>query len=152
MQITLATIGKSKPGPTKELVDTYIKRNAWRVQLVELEARKSLSGEALQQEEGRLLLEATAKADLRVALDERGKALTSRQFADQLQQWQLAGSSHVAFLIGGADGHLPELRQQCRLILNLGSLTWPHMLARAMLCEQLYRAWTLSTNHPYHRD
>lgn len=87
-----------------------------------------------------------------VALDERGKSLTSRKFAETLTAWRDGGEQEVAFLIGGADGLDPALLARARLSLSLSAMTWPHLLARVLLLEQLYRAWSLTTGHPYHRD
>ncbi len=152
MHITLAAIGKSKDSAFHTLTERYITRCGWRIQPTVLDAKKNLSGTALQAEEGRLLLEATQSAHIRIALDERGKNLTSPAFAQQIQQWQLQGHSHLAFLIGGADGHSDDTRRQCQFALSLGAMVWPHQLVRVMLCEQLYRAYSILNHHPYHRD
>lgn len=87
-----------------------------------------------------------------VVLDERGKNLSSRQFADFLKNTLDEGVPHLRFVIGGADGLPPPSRQQADLVLALGRATWPHLLARAMLAEQIWRAVTILTNHPYHRE
>lgn len=87
----------------------------------------------------------------RVVLDERGKAMTSESFATLLRAHLDAGTSDMAFLIGGPDGHPPAMRAKAGLILSLGQMTWPHRLVRLMLAEQIYRAVTILVNHPYHR-
>ncbi len=87
-----------------------------------------------------------------VVLDERGKALTSAVFAEQLGRWRDDGVREARFLIGAADGHDHAERDQADLLLSFGTLTWPHMLARAMLAEQLWRATSILAGHPYHRE
>lgn len=151
MQITLAAIGKINPrSPEQALFAEYSKRLPWKLSVKELEPHK-FSGPRKANETA-LLLEATSHAERRIALDERGKPLTSREFADTIRQWQNQGVSSLGFLIGGADGLEAESLTPCHLLLSFGRMSWPHMLARAMLAEQLYRAHTLLTNHPYHRD
>ncbi len=86
-----------------------------------------------------------------VALDERGKSLTSAEFAAALGTWRDQGAPAVAFLIGGADGHDDGIRRKADLVLNLGTLTWPHMLVRGLIAEQIYRAQCILDGHPYHR-
>lgn len=87
-----------------------------------------------------------------VVLDERGKALSSQDFAARLGRWRDEGVRETRFLLGPADGHRPETRDAADLCLALGPATWPHLLARAMLAEQLYRGWSILAGHPYHRD
>jgi 23S rRNA (pseudouridine1915-N3)-methyltransferase len=84
-------------------------------------------------------------------MDERGKVMTSPDFADRLAQWRDTGTSDLAFIIGGADGIDPSLRAEADMLLSFGKMVWPHMLARAMLTEQLYRASTILAGGPYHR-
>ena len=86
-----------------------------------------------------------------VVLDERGKAPTPLELAGYLKEWQLNGE-HVCFIIGGADGMTDRLKQQARLMLRLSSLTLPHGMVRVLLTEQLYRAFSILNNHPYHRE
>ncbi|MEL7488053.1 MAG: 23S rRNA (pseudouridine(1915)-N(3))-methyltransferase RlmH, partial [Pseudomonadota bacterium] len=93
-----------------------------------------------------------AKGGIIVALDEKGRALSSRQFAGKLAAWRDDGAPEAAFLIGGADGHGPALIDRADVVYGFGPATWPHLLARAMICEQLYRAVTILAGHPYHRD
>ncbi len=151
MRITLAAIGKLKASPEAELISKYRNQLSWKLEILELEAKKSLPPEVRKAEEARLLLQATADCHQRIALDERGKTLTSEAFAGQLAQWQQQGNSHLGVIIGGADGLACEVRNAADLILSFGKLTWPHMLARAMVCEQLYRAQSILSGHPYHR-
>ncbi len=101
--------------------------------------------------EGELLLAALPDRALVVALDERGKNVSSADFAKLIAKWQSSGST-IAFLIGGADGHGDPVRARADNLLALGTMTWPHLLVRAMLCEQLYRAQQILAGHPYHRE
>ncbi len=102
--------------------------------------------------EAQLLQRSIPKDAITVVLDERGKTLTSPQFANRIVQWRDDGHSDLAFVIGGADGIAPELRQQADYRLSFGTMVWPHMLIRVMLSEQLYRAATILAGGPYHRE
>lgn len=153
MKITLAAIGKAKAGPERTLYEHYAKRLPWPVSLKECEDKKSGGGVAERKaREALLLLAATEGCDVRVALDEKGSSLTSAAFAAFLQTCKDGGEAHIAFMIGGADGLDASIFPHCRLRLNLGQMTWPHMLVRGLLAEQLYRAFTIQSGHPYHRE
>ncbi|MFV0472825.1 MAG: 23S rRNA (pseudouridine(1915)-N(3))-methyltransferase RlmH, partial [Pikeienuella sp.] len=102
--------------------------------------------------ESRLLHEAIPEGAFAVALDERGETMTSRDFARLIAAERDSGRRDMAFLIGGADGHSEELRARADRLLGFGKMVWPHMLARAMLTEQLYRAASILAGAPYHRD
>lgn len=102
-------------------------------------------------EEGALLAAAIPVGATVIALDERGRDLASTAFAERIGKWIDDGVADLAFVIGGADGLLPALRERAALTLCFGKLTWPHLLVRIMLAEQLYRAHTILTGHPYHR-
>lgn len=156
MKITVACIGRAgraKHDAAQSLIDSYRERLPWPVTIREVEDRKQ-GGSAAERKarEADLLLAAVPKGAVLVAMDERGKSLSSRQFAETLEKWRDGGEQEVAFLIGGADGLDPALTAKARLTLSLSAMTWPHLLARVMLLEQLYRAWSLQTGHPYHRD
>jgi 23S rRNA (pseudouridine1915-N3)-methyltransferase len=96
-------------------------------------------------------LAAVPKGAVKVALDSQGVALSSEALADRLRAWRDGGASDLAFLIGGAGGLDPAVREAADLVLSLGPMTWPHILVRALLAEQLYRAQTILAGHPYHR-
>lgn len=151
MRITIVAVSRMKTGPEKMLFDSYLKRLPWRVQIKEVEAKNNLLVPKRIQKEGRSLLAAMPKGAKKVVLDEKGKMVTSDAFAQLLGKWQSQGDSDIAFLIGGADGHANEVSQNANFILSLGAMTWPHLLARVLLAEQLYRAWSILENHPYHR-
>jgi len=101
--------------------------------------------------EGQRILEKTRPAEYLVLLDEQGRQLSSRELADKLNEWQTVGQD-LAFVIGGPDGVSESVRQRANFTWSLSRLTLPHGLARVLFAEQLYRAWSLSTGHPYHRD
>ncbi len=151
MKLTIAAIGRAGRGPERNLYEHYAGRIRWPLTLRELEEKKKLPVPQLIEREGQLLLAAVPAEALVVALDRRGKALDSAAFARQLQRWRDDSVSDVAFLIGGADGHGEALLKRARLVLSFGAMTWPHLLARAMLAEQIYRAQQLLAGHPYHR-
>ena len=152
MRITLLAVGRNKTGATKELYELYAGRLRWRVTLKEVEERRPLPPEALKEQEGELLLAALPRGAKVIALDETGKTMTSRDFATLLGRWQDDGAQDLAFMIGGADGLSEAARDAADVILSLGRMTWPHMLVRGLLAEQLFRAESILAGHPYHRD
>ncbi len=152
MQIVIAAVGRVKPGAERDLFDAYAGRLPWRVDLKEIEIKKELATDVRRAREGEALLAAVPDGARIVALDERGKSEGSEAFAKRLGKWRDDGARTIAFLIGGADGLDEPLRKRADLVLSFGALTWPHMLVRALLAEQLYRAHTILTGHPYHRS
>lgn len=155
MRSVLAAVGRLKSGPTRDLYLEYAGRLGrgplGPLELREVEERRPLpSGERIARE-GELLRAALPEGSVRIALDERGKALDSDAFARQLGGWIDDGRRVVGFWIGGADGLHPDLRAEADLLLSFGAMTWPHLLVRSLLAEQLYRAETILTGHPYHR-
>jgi 23S rRNA (pseudouridine1915-N3)-methyltransferase len=131
--------GKIGRGPEAELVDRCLKRIAWPTKVTELPE----SG-------GRL--PAPADNGVTIILDEKGEQLGSLAFARKLERWRDDGRREARFLIGGADGFDDEERASADLLIAFGTATWPHLLARAMLAEQLFRATSILANHPYHRE
>ena len=151
MRVTVAAAGRFGPGPERALFDRYRARLAWKVELREVEARGVRRGAAQVGREARLLEAACPPGARRVALDSGGAALASAEFARRLGAWRDAGAREVAFVIGGADGLDPDLVARCDLAVSYGAATWPHLLVRAMLMEQIYRAERILAGHPYHR-
>jgi 23S rRNA (pseudouridine1915-N3)-methyltransferase len=147
MKLLIAAIGKARASPELQLYSDYIKRLPWKVECREFDVRP-----ADVKKEAEKLLTACAGYDRIIALDETGRQFTSPEFAKQLGSWQQQGHSSFAFIIGGADGLDASVRKAAHLTLSLGSFTWPHMLVRGLLAEQLYRAHTIITGHPYHRN
>ena len=119
--------------------------------LKEIEVRKKLPPADLREQEGVLLLATLPQRAVVVALDQRGDAVDSVGFAHRLGRWRESGVADLAFLIGGADGLSVSARDRADWVVAFGGMTWPHMLARVMLAEQLYRARTILEGHPYHR-
>jgi 23S rRNA (pseudouridine1915-N3)-methyltransferase len=151
MRITISTVGRARGDPAAEICQTYQKRLPWSVTIREVEVRKNLSGEKLALAEAELLRAAVPDRATVVVLDGTGKVHSSEAFARRLGRWRDDGVADLAFMIGGADGLHRELVRGAHLALSLGAMTWPHLLARAMLMEQLYRAHTILAGHPYHR-
>lgn len=119
--------------------------------LKEIEIKKDLAVDTRRAREGEALLAAIPAGARIVALDERGRAETSEAFAKRLGRWRDDGARTVGFVIGGADGLDDSVRKKADFVLGFGALTWPHMLVRAMLAEQIYRAQSILAGHPYHR-
>ena len=122
------------------------------VAIVELEVRQRLPSAAVKAREAALILGALSARARLIALDERGTVRSSRGLADQLAAWRGQGVAELAFAIGGADGLGAEVLDRADTTLSLGPMTWPHLLARCMLLEQLYRAQQILASHPYHRE
>lgn len=133
--IARGRIGRSPEG---DLVDRYAKRIVWPLRLTEL---PETGGKAPE----------TRSPFRTILLDEKGRALSSEDFAGILGRWRDDGVREARFLIGAADGHCPEARERADLLIAFGAMTWPHLLARAMLAEQLWRATSILAGHPYHR-
>ncbi len=158
MRIQICAVGRLKPGPEKLLIDDYLSRldaagrpiGISAAPVIEVEEKRKLDAPKLMAREAVLLL-AAAKGATIVAMDERGKNETSEVFARRLGEWRDNATSDLAFVIGGANGLAPAIREKAAHIMSFGAMTWPHMLARAMLAEQLYRAVTILSGHPYHR-
>ncbi|MGH6623147.1 MAG: 23S rRNA (pseudouridine(1915)-N(3))-methyltransferase RlmH [Burkholderiaceae bacterium] len=155
MKISVVVIGQRLPPWADAAVNDYLERLPadFKVELKELKAEPR-SGST---ETGRILAAEAARirgavppGALTVALDERGRDWSTAQLADQLGRWR-DDAQAVAFVIGGADGLDASLKQEARFTLRLSSMTLPHALARVLLVEQIYRAWTVLTRHPYHR-
>jgi 23S rRNA (pseudouridine1915-N3)-methyltransferase len=152
MNIVVAAIGRCKAGAERDLFESYTARLPWRVDLKEIEIKKEAALDTRRAREGEALLAAAPAGGRTIALDERGKPENSEAFARRLGAWRDDGVRTVTFIIGGADGLDDAVRKRADAVLNFGTMTWPHMLVRAMLAEQLYRAHTILTGHPYHRS
>ena len=155
MRVHLVAVGRLRVGPERDLVDDYLQRfdrtgrplGLGPVSQLEVEDKKNLGMAA----EAELLARAIPAGAVLVTLDERGKVMSSPEFAQTLARWRDGGRQDVAFVIGGADGIDPALRQRADFSISFGSMVWPHMLVRVMLAEQLYRAATILGGSPYHR-
>lgn len=152
MRLTLIAVGRAKRGPDEELFNLYAKRLSPPLEVIEVEEKRPLSGDALKAREAELIAAKVPAGAHLIALDERGPALSSRAFATRLGGLRDDGIRDAAFVIGGADGLDAGLRGSANWVLSFGPQTWPHMLVRVLLAEQLYRAQTILAGHPYHRD
>ena len=139
MLLHIVARGKIGRSPEAELVERYLQRIAWPTKVTELPDRGGKVPDF-------------APNGVTVVLDERGTALSSIDLAKKLETWRDAGKREARFVIGGADGHDDDDRRSADLLLSFGEATWPHLLVRAMLAEQLFRATSILANHPYHRE
>jgi len=155
-RLAILAVGGKLPGWANEACDAYLKRlpRGFEATLAEIKAEPRASGKSVEQmmaAEGLRLRAAVPRGARLVGLDEQGKDLSTGQFAAKLRLWLDSGTP-TAFLIGGPDGIDARLKRECEVLLCVSSLTLPHALARVVLAEQLYRAASLLTGHPYHRD
>ena len=139
MLLHIIARGKIGRSSEAEMVERYLKRIGWPIKVTELPDRGGT-------------IPIAPPASVTVALDERGEAVSSMLFAKKLEGWRDGGKREARFLIGAADGHDEAQRAEADWLLSFGPATWPHMLARAMLAEQLFRATSILANHPYHRE
>ena len=156
MHIRLLAVGDRQPSWVDEAFGKYTERfpREWKFRLDTIPTvRRSKNDKSRQamESEGELILAKLSAGEQVVLLDERGKQLTSKSLASRLSEWQSDGRD-LCFIIGGPDGVSLAVRQRADTMWSLSQLTLPHGLARALLSEQLYRAWSLQTGHPYHRD
>lgn len=155
MRVQICAVGRLRSGPERDLYDDYLTRfdrtgRALALGPAELREVEDKKGGGMPAEAA-LLSKSIPDGALICAMDERGKTLSSPDFAKQLAGWRDQGRQDVAFVIGGADGIDPSLRNQADFKLSFGQMVWPHMLVRVMLAEQLYRAASILANAPYHR-
>jgi 23S rRNA (pseudouridine1915-N3)-methyltransferase len=151
MRLSIVAVGRLKSGPLDALATHYAERIAWPLAIREVEEKRKLPAKELVEREATLLLSAIPAGAVVIALDERGQGLNSAAFAQRIGRWRDAGAADLAFVIGGADGLADAVRERAELLLSLGAMTWPHLLARGLLLEQLYRAQQILAGHPYHR-
>ena len=154
MHITVVAVGLRQPAWADEAVRDYLGRFpkdfTVTVKEVKAEPRAGQPAAKLMQLEAERIRKAIPAGDIVVAMDEHGRDFTTMDFAKKVDGWKNEGCG-VTFLIGGTDGLDPELKKGCRMMLRLSSMTLPHAFARVMLVEQIYRAWSILNNHPYHR-
>ena len=139
MLLHIIARGKIGRSSEAEMVERYLKRIGWPTKVTELPDRGGT-------------IPIAPPASVTIALDERGEAVSSMLFAKKLEGWRDGGKREARFLIGAADGHDEAQRAEADWLLSFGPATWPHMMARAMLAEQLFRATSILANHPYHRE
>jgi 23S rRNA (pseudouridine1915-N3)-methyltransferase len=159
MRIGLFAVGRLKAGPEKELAARYLDRFAKAGPAVSLELARvaevaesrASSADTRKREEAAMLEKSLGEGAVLILLDERGKALDSPAFANLIGRYRDQGKREMTIAIGGADGLDPALYERADAVINLGSMTWPHQLVRILIAEQLYRAVTILSGHPYHR-
>jgi 23S rRNA (pseudouridine1915-N3)-methyltransferase len=159
MRVLVAAVGRLKQGPERELAERYRKRAAdvgrkigWQsCDVVEIRDSRADNAERRMLEESIAIANVVPDRAVTIILDERGEGLNSAALAGRLQDWRAAERPAAVFILGGADGLAAGLREKAELALAFGALTWPHQLVRVMLLEQLYRAATILSGHPYHR-
>ncbi|MBP7722718.1 MAG: 23S rRNA (pseudouridine(1915)-N(3))-methyltransferase RlmH [Alphaproteobacteria bacterium] len=151
MKIDVIAVGRLKKGPYYDLYQEYQKRTRWTVTLHEIESKYTEAAH-IQGDEARKIKEHIKDDAFVIVMDERGDGLRSLDFAKTLEKLQNNNENYIQFIIGGADGLTDEVRGRANLLLSFGQQTWPHMLARVMLFEQIYRAQQILAGHPYHRE
>ena len=154
MRITILSIGKFENSPHKTVYEHYLKRLKWKIQLRELELKNSDKLSLLQRKkgEGELILKNLKPGSKLIICDENGDQLTSKDFAKLISNSALHGDSDLSFVIGGSDGLSDEILQKAKEKIAFGKMTLPHLMVRSILIEQLYRAETIISGHPYHRQ
>ncbi|MCA0422365.1 MAG: 23S rRNA (pseudouridine(1915)-N(3))-methyltransferase RlmH [Proteobacteria bacterium] len=159
MKVSLIAVGRLKSGPERQLCDRYAERfsatcraiGVQDIRILELPESNQRRPDDRMAEEARTIAAALPESGLLITFDERGSSMTSPEFAARLRQEREAGTAALSLVIGGPDGLAPSLRQRAGLVLSFGRLTLPHQMVRALALEQLYRAATILTGHPYHR-
>jgi 23S rRNA (pseudouridine1915-N3)-methyltransferase len=159
MRVVVAAVGRLKQGPERDLAERYRKRAAEAGRSAGLSAvdvieiKESRAGDAARRmvEESIAVANVIPEHAVTVILDARGESINSAAFAGRLQEWRQQNKPAVVFIIGAADGLAPSLREKASIAIAFGTATWPHQLVRVMLLEQLYRAVTILSGHPYHR-
>lgn len=152
MRITIAAVGRDRKGPVDDLFARYARRCPWRLDLVQIPVASADDAARRRALEAERLNEALSDVRIRIVLDEGGEPLDSETFAARLSAWRDAGERRLGFQIGGPDGVDRGLLDRADLVLAFGRMTWPHLLVRVMLAEQIYRAASILAGHPYHRS
>ncbi len=150
MKLVILTVGKGRSSPEHKLANSYIKRLPEGGEIWEVESRLP-NGPKRRQDEARLLLRQVPDDAILVCLDPCGKDMSSELLAKRIGDWREGGQKAVYFAIGGVNGHSTIIHKRANLRIAFGTATWPHLLCRAMLAEQLYRASAILSGHPYHR-
>lgn len=160
MRISIHAIGRVKAGAERELISRYQSRFTGSgknlglsgLEIIELNESRASTSDLRCKDEAARLLDTIPDGAFVIALDERGKNISSKEFANKIRGQLEDGCRAVSLVIGGADGHGDAIRKRANMLLSFGQLTWPHQLVRVLLVEQLYRATTILSGHPYHRE
>ncbi len=150
-KVDVIVVGKVKKGSWYDLIQDYVSRIKWPLNLIEVES-KYTDAKAQQAHEQRLILEKLDEKSFIIVLDERGDGLRSLDFSQTLQKIQGTGVDKITFLVGGAEGFTDDIRNKANMMISFGQQTWPHVMVRVMLLEQIYRAQQIIAGHPYHRE
>jgi len=150
MEVLIIAVGKTRKGPEQALVERYSGRTHWKITVKEISEQRHDSLERRLAREGEAILKLIPKGAFTFVLDSRGVQFGSATFSKKIKNLEDGGTATIAFVIGGPDGHDKAVIDRADHLLSLGKMTWPHMVARAMLAEQIYRAWTIAARHPYH--
>lgn len=150
-KIDIISVGRLKKGPLFELCEEYKTRIKSQLTIYELESKYSDPRQANDQENRHIADKINPQAFV-IVMDERGDGLKSLDFAKTIEKLQASGEGYMQFIIGGADGLSNDIRSRADILLSFGQQTWPHMLARVMLLEQIYRCQQILAGHPYHRE
>jgi 23S rRNA (pseudouridine1915-N3)-methyltransferase len=159
MRIVIAAVGRLKQGPERELAERFRKRAAATgrsvglhdIDIIEIKESRADNAERRMLEESIAIANVIPDGAVSVILDERGENLSSASFAGHLQGWRAEDRPAVVFILGAADGIAAGLREKAKMAIAFGAATWPHQFVRIMLLEQIYRAVTILSGHPYHR-
>ena len=151
MKTVIAAVGRLRRSPLEDVFADYVRRLRWEVSLHEVDASRAPSPEARREQEADKLRRHLPAGGAVVVLDERGEDLASDALAQRIARWQEQARVPISWIIGGPDGVAPSLVGSADLVLSFGRATWPHLMVRVMLAEQLYRAATILDGHPYHR-
>jgi 23S rRNA (pseudouridine1915-N3)-methyltransferase len=159
MRLTIAAVGRLKDGPERDLAERYCKRAVQTgrsvgitgLDIVEIKESRASDPARRMLEESIAIANVIPERAVVVLLDQRGESLSSSDFAGHLQAWRTEDKPTVVFIVGGADGLAPGLKDKSQLTLAFGAATWPHQMVRVLLLEQIYRAVTILSGHPYHR-
>ena len=159
MRLTIAAVGRSRESPEQALTDLYLERaraiapklGISKLELVIVDTSRAAASDARMKEEAEKIGEKLPAGAHRIVLDEAGRTMSSEAFAKRLRQLADSGTRDLVFVIGGPDGLAPSLRDGAEERLAFGPQTWPHLMVRAMLAEQIYRAFAILSGHPYHR-
>ena len=151
MRIKILAVGRAAGTPEGALVSEYLKRLPWPADIREIEVKGRLKAAERGRRENDLLIKAIPSDARLVVLDEGGSRLTSAEFAKTIDRWRQQAINTLAFMIGGADGLNETVKMRADAVISLSDMTLPHLMARAVLAEQIYRAYTILENHPYHR-
>lgn len=150
-RVEIIAVGRTSKGPMKELCEDYLKRLKWKTEIFEIESRQS-DPKKIQEDEAVKIMAKLANEAFVIVLDERGNGIRSLDFAKTIENLQNNGNTFLQFVIGGADGLTENVRDRANMLLSFGQQTWPHMLVRIMLLEQVYRSQQILAGHPYHRE